>query len=71
MQCESKVHKTEWWGLQSCLNTMFTQDCKIKCHTWSIIMEIKHSSKSFTKKPSQPMHDRTKGLMQNANAKSG
>jgi hypothetical protein len=31
-------------------------------------MEIKHSSKSFAKKPSYPMHDRTKGLMQNANA---
>jgi hypothetical protein len=32
-------------------------------------MEIKHSSKSFAKKPSYPMHGRTKGLMQNANAK--
>jgi hypothetical protein len=31
-------------------------------------MEIKHSLKSFAKKPSYPMHDRTKGLMQNANA---
>jgi hypothetical protein len=32
-------------------------------------MKIKDSSKSFAKKPSYPMHDRTKGLMQNANAK--
>jgi hypothetical protein len=34
-------------------------------------MEIKHSSKSFAKKPSYPMHDRTNRLMQNANAKKG
>jgi hypothetical protein len=34
-------------------------------------MEIKHSSKSFANKPGYPMHDRKKGLMQNANAKRG
>jgi hypothetical protein len=28
-------------------------------------MEIKHSSKSFTNKPSEPMHDRTKGVDDN------
>jgi hypothetical protein len=33
------------------------------------MMEIKHSSKSFAKKPSYPMHDRTKGVDANCKCK--
>ena len=61
-------------GPQSYLNTTFTQDHKRKILimpyevlTW----KKKHTSLSFAKKPSYPMHDRTKGLMRSANTKGG
>ena len=49
-------------GLQSCLNTMFTQDCKRKCHA-----RVRHhyENKAFIKKfceEAKLTYDRTKGV---------